>query len=290
MGSGYRVFASFFFTLVLILASLGLFHQAHQYTSTLVPHPERLSFLELACPLLSIFTYVSPIGSVIATVKNGDATHFPIQVILAQLAQNVAGAAYGILINNNPFLISSGVGLFFQIIWVTSWYSVIRHDSKCKAFRHTHTFLACLILTTFIVLSAYLLTLLGRDAVGSVSCALTLLLCISPLSTLGLVVRSMNSASIPLIMSIVMLITNVAWAIYGILLEDMYVFLPSLFGFIITVFQIIVSAWCNGFLFYDLTFLKWLYTGYEPVADQSGMVGVEIPEPFDNTEYRRNRF
>jgi uncharacterized membrane protein len=67
-------------------------------------------------------------------------------------------------------------------------------------------------------------------------------------------------------MSVVMLITNIAWAVYGLLLEDVFVFLPSLFGFVITVFQILVSAWCNGYLFYDLTFLKWLYLGYESVT------------------------
>ena len=290
MSAGYRVFASFFFTLVLIQASLGIFHQAHQYTSALVPHPERLTFLAIACPLLSISTYVSPIGSVVATVKSGDATHFPIQVVLAQLVQNVAGAAYGILISNDPFLLSSGVGLFFQIIWVMAWYSVIRSDSKCKLFRLTHPFLACLSLTALIVLSTYLLTLLGRDAVGSLSCALTLLLCISPLAKLGLVVRSMNSASIPLAMSIVMLITNVAWAIYGILLEDMYVVLPSVFGLIITIFQIIVSAWCNGFLFYDLTFLKWLFTGYEPINAHSNIDGIQIPEAFGNGDDNREQY
>jgi uncharacterized protein with PQ loop repeat len=75
----------------------------------------------------------------------------------------------------------------------------------------------------------------------------------------------MNSASIPLVMSIVMLIANASWAVYGILLEDVFVFLPSIFGFCITVFQLLVSAWCNGVLFYDLAFLKWMYAGYQPV-------------------------
>ena len=289
MISRVRVFASFFFTLVVILASLGLFHEAHKYTSTLVPHPERLTLLGIACPVLSILTYLSPAWSVVETLRSGDATHFPIQVVLAQLVQNVAGASYGILISNDPFLISSGIGLVFQVIWVMSWYSVVRSDSKCKAFRLTHPLLGSLILTAFITVSTYLITLLGRDAVGTLSCALTFLLCISPLAKLGLVVRSMNSSSIPLAMSIVMLITNVAWAIYGILLEDMYVFLPSLFGFIITVFQIIVSAWCSGYLFYDLEFLKWLYTGYEPVAESSNSEELQYRDDLEHQEDFKNQ-
>ena len=280
MVTGLRALASFLFTLVLLLGSLGLFHQTHEYTAALAPHTQRITFLALLCPVLSILTYVSPVGSVIEILRSRDATHFPIQIVIAQLLQNIAGASYGILIANEPFLISSAVGLVFQTIWIICWFSIIRRNTQSRVYRNFHPFLATVAMTALIVLSVFALTVLGRDFVGTLSCALTLLLCISPLAKLGLVVRSMNSASIPIAMSIVMLVTNVAWGIYGLMLEDVYVFLPSLLGFLITVFQILVSAWCNGYLFYDLTFLKWIYTGYEPIEVTQSPTAVQMSNGF----------
>jgi hypothetical protein len=276
MVTGLRAVASFLFTLLLLLGSLGLFHQTHKYAEVLAPQPQRLSFLAVVCPVLSILTYVSPVGSVIQILKSGDATHFPIQVVIAQMLQNIAGAAYGILISNEPYLISSAVGLVVQTIWMICWFSVVRRSTRSRFVSTIHPFLATIGMGAFIALSAFALTLFGRDLVGTVSCGLTLLLSISPFAKLGLVVRSMNSASIPFIMSLVMLVTNIAWGIYGLMLEDVNVFLPALLGFLITVFQILVSAWCSGFLFYDLTFLKWLYTGYEPVGGNGHSPGVEM--------------
>jgi solute carrier family 50 protein (sugar transporter) len=266
MVSGLRALFSFIFTLFLLIVSLGAFHQTHTYTSTVAPHSDLTRFLGTLCPVLSILTYISPIASAVECVRKWDVTHFPIQVVFAQAAQNVASAAYGLHIDNDPFLISSGVGLVFQLIWITVWFAVMKRDSNSPTIRGMHPITASLLVGSAIILAVILLTWTSRKLVGSLSCGLTLLLCISPLSKLGLVVRSMNSASIPIAMSVVMLITNIAWAVYGLLLEDVFVFLPSLFGFVITVFQILVSAWCNGYLFYDLTFLKWLYLGYESVT------------------------
>jgi uncharacterized protein with PQ loop repeat len=191
--------------------------------------------------------------------------------VAAQAAQNIASAAYGLHIRNEPFYISSFVGLLFQLTWIAVWFSVVKRDSKHRFMRSTHPLFAALVMLSTTASIIYLLLWVDRDLVGSLSCGMTLLLCIAPLSKLGLVVRSMNSASIPLVMSIVMLITNVAWAVYGLLLHDVFMVLPSLFGLIITIFQLLVTAWCNGFLFYDLSFLKWLYRGYEtvPEADSS---------------------
>jgi solute carrier family 50 protein (sugar transporter) len=280
MSTTPKIAVSVFLTLLLILASLGLFHQTHIYSSQLVPHSQRLSFLAIVCPALSVFTYAIPVVSVVEMLRAADATHFPIQVIIAQLLGNVSGVAYGILINNSPFLISSAIGLCFQTLWIIAWFVIVKHTSQSSIVRQTHPSLATLLLASLIAVCTLFITYLGRDVVGIISCMLTLLLCISPLSKLGLVVRSMNSASIPLAMSLVMLVTNAAWGIYGLMLDDIYVFLPSMFGFIITVFQIIISAWVNGVLFYDLAFLKWLYDGYDPVAPSRSSSTIELGSSF----------
>jgi uncharacterized protein with PQ loop repeat len=103
------------------------------------------------------------------------------------------------------------------------------------------------------------LTFLGPNTVGTIACILTLILCISPLTNLGVVIRTRNAASIPVAMTTVMLFSNIAWTMYGIVLEDRFIYLPSLFGFVIAVFQLLVTAWCSEVLFYDLSFLEWVF-------------------------------
>ena len=208
---------------------------------------------------------MAPAWSVISMVKEKNASHFPIGVILAQASQNVACSAYGIQIANEPFFLSSSLGLVFQLVWITVWYTCVRLDLKSAGWRTIHPVIASLLLTILMTVIVYVLSYMNKDLVGLVCVIMSFLLCVSPLATLGLVVRSRNSASIPFVMSFVMLLSNAAWAVYGIVLEDAYVTLPSIFGFIITVFQVLVSAWCNGILFYDLTFLQVIYSGYQPV-------------------------
>ena len=269
MVSTSRAFGSLFATIFLLLTSVALLHQTHEYSSSVAPHTTRLSWLAVLCPLLSVVTYISPVGSVLAMRRTGETLHFPIQVVFAQGLQNVACLAYGLQIQNEALYLSSAVGILFQLTWITAWYSVLRLRLRRTIWKVTKPLLLAIVCLTVTILVTYLLTLLPSHYVGLLSCALTLALCVSPLATLGIIVRSMNSASIPLAMSVVMLIANAAWAVYGIMLEDAFVFLPSIFGFCVTVFQLLVSAWCNGLLFYDLTFLKWLYAGYQAVEAET---------------------
>lgn len=260
MNSVGKSFLSFLVTVSMLVVSLVLLHETHQFSSTYVAHSTQIWALAVICPLLSILSYMSPITAVLSMIRNSDVSTFPIAVIMAQAAQNVACAAYGIQIRDDPFFISSAVGLVFQLIWLTAYFTIARRRPRgTKSLYRIHPIVASVGMTISMVVVVYALTIASIDAVGTISCGMTLLLCVSPLATLGVVVRSRNSASIPIPMSVIMLLSNIAWGIYGILLKDNFIILPSLLGVIITVFQLIVTAWCNGLLFYDLTFLQDLF-------------------------------
>lgn len=262
-----QALTSFFLTVSLLIFSLGALHQTDQYLKVLAPQSTRIDTLSIICPLLSIITYISPVFSIISIIRNNNPSTFPIGVVVAQASQNVASAAYGIQIVDAPFFISSAAGLVFQLIWITMWYSIKRRvaSNPFWIWKKLSPVLASFGLSALFVISVHVLSNMSKDLVGVLCVAMTFLLCISPLASLGIVVRSRNSASIPFVMSFVMLLSNAAWTVYGVQLEDSYVILPSVFGFIITVFQILVSAWCNGVLFYDMTFLHLIYAGYQPI-------------------------
>ena len=260
-------------TVSLLVGSLVLLHQAHQFSQSVVPSSTRLFALELACPLLSVLCYASPVGSVIAMVRRSDRSDFPMAIIVAQTVQNLASSAYGIHIKDDPFFLSSAIGLGFQLIWLTAWYAVVRRLNQSW---HVHPAAVSAMLALVFVCTVFALTRVREDIVGYLSCVLTLLLCVSPLANLGIVVRSKNSASIPIARSLVMLVANVAWALYGVLLEDRFVYMPSIFGFLITVFQLLVTAWCSGYLFFNLEFLQCLFGGGPGVYHQLSPSVVEL--------------
>ncbi len=264
-----RMVVSIVLTVGILGASMIGLLQTHAYSASLLPRSVLVQFLELICPLLSIAGYISPIPSVVSMVKNSDVSDFPAQVIFAQMIQNVAALGYGILIDNQPFLLSALIGIGFQVLWLAVWYAVGRRRTKIKIWRKTNPFVAVMMSILLIGSITKSLTFLPNESVGFIACVLTLVLCVSPLSSLGVVIRTRNSASIPVTMTAVMMIANIAWTMYGILLEDRYVYLPSLFGFVITVFQLIVTAWCSGLLFYELAFLQWIFghSNFHPLAE-----------------------
>ena len=105
---------SFFLTVSMLVVSLLVLHESHNYSKSLIQHSKQISMLSVLCPLLSILSYMSPITAVIWMVKNGDESQFPVIVILAQALQNIACGAYGLQISDDPFFLSSAIGLVFQ--------------------------------------------------------------------------------------------------------------------------------------------------------------------------------
>lgn len=284
--SSLRMLLSILLTVGILGASMIGLLQTHAYSSSLLPRTLLVQFLEFICPILSIAGYISPVTSVVSMVRNSDVKDFPAQVVFAQMVQNVAALSYGIIRDNQPFLVSALIGIGFQVLWLTVWYAIGRRRAKIRLWRQTNPFVIVLVGIVLIGIITKSLTYLGPDIVGWVCCILTLVLCVAPLASLGVVIRTKDCASIPVTMTTVMMIANIAWTMYGIVLEDSYVYLPSLFGFVVTVFQLIVTAWCSGVLFYELAFLQWLFGGIEVVRNVSSVSNATVfpPSPEEENE------
>eukprot|EP00922_Rhytidocystis_sp_ex-Travisia-forbesii_P045214 GHVS01067391.1.p1 GENE.GHVS01067391.1~~GHVS01067391.1.p1 ORF type:complete len:638 (+),score=68.35 GHVS01067391.1:308-2221(+) len=94
----------------------------------------------------------------------------------------------------------------------------------------------------------YSSSLLGAETVG-IACTISNLMLFSvPLSSLGTMIRSRNSDSLPLAMLLMMVLCSAAWGVYGYLLKDAVVYVPSLIGYLMALFQLIIVLWCRGVL------------------------------------------
>jgi uncharacterized protein with PQ loop repeat len=84
---------------------------------------------------------------------------------------------------------------------------------------------------------------------------LSFILSLSPLAQLPLIIRTKNSASVPLAMSGMMFLGNLCWGVYGYLLDIKVILIPCLLGLEISLLLVFINLWCSGHFPLDLTFL-----------------------------------
>merc|ERR1719261_2358796 len=56
-------------------------------------------------------------------------------------------------------------------------------------------------------------------------------------------------------MTVVSFLSNALWSLYGCLIKDMVVTLPSVLGYLLCGFQVLLLLWCHSKLPFDLGFL-----------------------------------
>merc|ERR1712226_1320659 len=76
-----------------------------------------------------------------------------------------------------------------------------------------------------------------------------------PLTKIGIILRTRNASSIPQMMTFIAVINNAVWSLYALLIEDSVLLLPSLLGYFLSSFQVLLIFWCKGALPFDLDFL-----------------------------------
>ncbi|TYZ61053.1 hypothetical protein PybrP1_002658 [[Pythium] brassicae (nom. inval.)] len=79
-----------------------------------------------------------------------------------------------------------------------------------------------------------------KQAVGFVAIASSLLLYASPFSTLSRVIQTKSSASIPITMCVVGVVNNALWIIYGVLISDLLLVVPTSINIVIGSIQIVL--------------------------------------------------
>eukprot|EP00922_Rhytidocystis_sp_ex-Travisia-forbesii_P041100 GHVS01061336.1.p1 GENE.GHVS01061336.1~~GHVS01061336.1.p1 ORF type:complete len:586 (-),score=138.66 GHVS01061336.1:1961-3718(-) len=88
----------------------------------------------------------------------------------------------------------------------------------------------------------------GAEIVG-IACTISNLMLFSvPMSSMGTIIRNRNSDSLPMAMLLMMILCSAVWGVYGYLLKDPVVYVPSLIGYMMAMFQLLIVLWCRGLL------------------------------------------
>jgi len=211
--------------------------------------------LSFAASILWVVAYlcqVTPAPMVIQAVRRMSAQNLPLAVFKSQAICNVLGISYGLQIHNAAVLFTNMFGLACQITFLAGNHYIRNANQDWLWFS-----------TKFaVVLNAsiyFFARVLPINLLGQAITIFNIILYSSPLMQLGGALRLRNSSSFPLGMTSMSVANNASWTVYALLIEDIVVLLPSILGYELSFFQVLVIMWCRGSLPFDLSYLLIFY-------------------------------
>jgi solute carrier family 50 protein (sugar transporter) len=229
--------------------------------------------LALACSTTAIILYLSPLPLLRQIQKDRSTKSYSVLPLAATTLNGLVWAWYGLLTHQwYPMFVVNGIGSFLAATYVCIF---CRHASSI---RQTAITLTVLFLTTVFVLSTYVLG--GQDiqqeldtttsqsnspttttAETSVTpsglanrvgmCGVVVGTCMfaAPFATVRRVLQTKSADSLPFPIIFVNAVNGVLWTMYGLQLNDAYVFGPNFLGFLCAAVQLALhqrysNYWC----------------------------------------------
>jgi len=204
--------------------------------------------LSIACPLVTMVQYVSPGPVVLDALRKNNASNLPTPVFQSQAACNILGIAYGIQITNAAVLVTNMFGLACQILFLASEHYVRSPSAGWLYF----SFKLLAMFDSFLYVFA---TIAPINILGHTITLFNIILFAVPLTKLGVILKTKNASSLPTAMTFISVANNFTWSLYALMIQDVVVLLPSVLGFMLSLFQVLVILWCQGVLPFGLGFL-----------------------------------
>lgn len=246
---GLLAFVDFVLTASSLGISAGIIFGIAGLTDLGILDAEMLtSLLSLVCPLVTMIQFVSPVPVVVDAVRKLDGQDLPIPVFQSQTLCNILGLSYSIQVRNTTILFTNLFGLACQIIFL----ACARLASSAKGGWLMYGVQLTVLLNVGLYICAAILPI---NILGHTITLFNIVLFAAPLAKLGSILRTRSATSLPTAMIVISAVNNALWTLYGILIQDMVVLLPSILGFLLSGFQVLVLLWCHHQLPFDLAFL-----------------------------------
>mmetsp|Transcript_52731 Transcript_52731/g.119878 ORF Transcript_52731/g.119878 Transcript_52731/m.119878 type:complete len:161 (-) Transcript_52731:220-702(-) len=95
--------------------------------------------------------------------------------------------------------------------------------------------------------------LVPLSLLGLLMIAVNLLLFSAPLAEVGKVLRTKDASPLPFAIVSASMVNNAMWSIYGVMIRNNAVMIPSVVGYLLAGFQLLLVAWCRDYLPLDLS-------------------------------------
>ncbi|XP_070543326.1 sugar transporter SWEET1-like [Ptychodera flava] len=187
-----------------------------------------LTFVSGTCIVITVLSFAAGIPPCLDIHKRRSTQNVPFLPFLVGLVNNYAILYYGFLRWDVTILIVNTIGSVIQTAYVLVYLRYAeRKGHTYMQLLYGGLFLAATYLYLhYIVVDRATLT----DRLGLITCVTVVLFNIAPLAELVDIVKTKSSEKLSLSLTIAMFTTSLAWYTYGVLIDDLYVQLPSLQG------------------------------------------------------------
>jgi len=211
--------------------------------------------LAILAPWSSILLSLAPISAIREALAQQTVANLPVAFFRIQLGCNLLALAYGLSVRNLAIIVPNIFGLFCQIVWL-GYALTIESWEKKKSVNWAYFLLEFIIACN---VGFVAMTLLSINALSLILVLSQCLLYLSPLFILPIILRTRQRGSLNIPISTMLAINNGLWIAYGGLLRDLVVVIPSLSGYLLSIFQLLLIFWCDGKLAFNLGHLaRWM--------------------------------
>jgi len=219
----------------------------------MIPLNDFIRVLATIAPSTSILMAITPISALKDALKKESVDVYPFAVFYAQLVCNILQIGYGVAVHNIAIIIPNLFSMFCQITWLSygNHIKFFGRNASWFAFFFSYTLILNIGLATCLKLPLSLL--------GTIITVCNIALYGSPLLTMGEILETRDRSSLNVPISVMMCIANAAWVAYTSMIHDQVILIPSVFGYVLAVIQIITILWCDNRLPYNLEFLLLIF-------------------------------
>lgn len=243
--------------LALVIGIAGMYSVVLLAEAGIVVKEHAKARLGMVAILVTMLAYVVPIPIVADAIRKMNPQSLPTEVFQLQAICNVLSISYGIQVKNPAVLFTNMFGLAFQVLYLSSDHLVRVGNTSWLRFSITTSLMA----NCGLYVAARMSPL---NALGPGIIILNLCMSAAPLAKVPNIMRTKNANALNLAMTCLNLGNNVVWTMYAFLIEDVVVLLPSLVGYLLGGFQVLVILWCRGLLPFDLAFVMVFCGGTHP--------------------------
>jgi solute carrier family 50 (sugar transporter) len=199
----------------------------------LVTNPVVVSTLKVAGPLFFLGLQGSSVKTAFEIIQNKSVGGLSMLPFASLLTNCIIWSLYGILKKDSTVLYPNALGILSGTFCVGSYK---RYSTKSDL---------STIIGAFLIIAFSTSLYYGKrvESLGTLGCAIAVLLMGSPLATFSTVIKEKSTNSMPFLSSLTTWCNAFSWSMYGLLVAgDIMIYGPNLVGLVLASFQMLLFA------------------------------------------------
>ena len=196
-----------------------------------------MALTELFLILINLFLQCSPLPLIIEIYQkksvNPDRNPF---IFIVLFINCIIQITYGILIWQSTIIISQILGISLSIIYLIVFYKYGNVRKKKTILKYIIFINVSMIIGLFCISKFDIKA--SIQIFGTLALLSSIVMMLSPLSTVKAVIRDRNSIHLPKHIVIATFVSCLAWLLYGIAVQDIFIWAPNVIGIPSSLFQI----------------------------------------------------